>query len=148
MKIRVYNRQRVLAVKPQQVRALVGLALSALHCAADEVAIHLVSTAKITALHSEYFRLPTPTDCISFPIPTDSGDPYQLLGDVFVCPETAVRYAASHGLNPYEELSLYILHGLLHLVGYEDETPLAKRRMRRAEKRLLRLAKASQLLLV
>jgi len=59
----------------------------------------------------------------------------RILGDVFVCPKTAIEYSKSHGGDVYEELTLYVIHGLLHLMGYDDieETDIVK--MREAEKR-------------
>ena len=46
-----------------------------------------------------------------------------LHGEVFVCPEVALKYAQKHHLSPFKELSLYIIHGLLHLLGYDDQDP-------------------------
>jgi probable rRNA maturation factor len=52
----------------------------------------------------------------------DEEDPsdYCLLGDIFVCPKTAIKYAADHNGDPYEETTLYVVHGMLHLFGYDD----------------------------
>ena len=74
-------------------------------------------------------------------------DNYVMLGDIFVCPETAVRYAAEHGLDPYVEATLYIVHGLLHLLGYDDIDPADRRFMRRAEARHMKKLQAQGLVL-
>ena len=71
-------------------------------------------------LHRDYFNDSSPTDCISFPIDNPVPENYSLMGDVFVCPETALIYSEKHKVNPYQEITLYIVHGLLHLMGYDD----------------------------
>jgi probable rRNA maturation factor len=53
--------------------------------------------------------------------------------------DTAARYAAEHGRDFAEELTLYLVHGWLHLAGYDDLQPVKKRRMRAAEKRAMTL---------
>ncbi len=98
----------------------------------QEVAIYFVGTRKITQLHAEHFNDPTPTDCITFPFDD------QLLGEIFVCPKAALDYNPK---KPYEETTLYIIHGLLHLLGYDDIDSKKRARMRREEKRLMALAK-------
>ena len=65
----------------------------------------------------------------------DGTEGYTILGDVFVCPETAVDYANTHDLAPYHELSLYIVHGLLHLMGYDDILEEDRNEMRKAEEK-------------
>lgn len=60
-----------------------------------------------------------------------------IAGEVIVAPEAARRYAAEHGLAYREELARYVVHGLLHWFGYEDETPRQQRAMRLREDRLL-----------
>lgn len=100
--------------------------------------IHFVTKAKIGALHRTYFDDPSPTDCISFPMDTPSKE--ALLGEVFVCPAVAVEYAKEHGLDPKNEVLLYVIHGLLHLLGYDDCDPKSRKEMRRQEKQCLRAA--------
>lgn len=91
---------------------------------------------EISKLHAQFFDDPSPTDCISFPIDGS------LLGDIFVSPQAAIDYVQKKGGNVQSELLLYVIHGLLHLMGYDDMEKNEKRRMRRAEKRhLLNLQK-------
>ena len=60
---------------------------------------------------------------------------YKILGEIFVCPLAAVTYAESSGADPYEEVLLYIVHGLLHIMGYDDIGEKESQEMRSAEKR-------------
>ena len=128
MFIHVYNRQKDLVLHKSSVRGIVQATLEHLKAYPQEVAIYFVTEKKITELHDQFFEDPTPTDCISFPMDEDH------LGEVFVCPSTAVKYAHKHNLDPYHETALYIIHGLLHLLGFDDLEEKARRIMRKKEK--------------
>jgi probable rRNA maturation factor len=112
------------------------------HERGETLSVALVDDATITRLHDEYLGEPTPTDVISFPLLSDEDgppSPERVLGEVVVSAETAHREAKKRGLEPERELALYAIHGTLHLVGFDDLEPRAKRRMRRAEKKYLAL---------
>ena len=113
--VHIFQKQRALPIASASVEAAVLFLLKAKKVSCQEIALHFVSKKKIAELHGEYFDDPTPTDCISFPI-----DPAFSLGEVFICPEVAKEYAKEHGLDPYEETTLYLVHGILHLLGYDD----------------------------
>jgi probable rRNA maturation factor len=103
----------------------------------EEIAIYFVTPRKIGQLHSKFFNDPSPTDCISFPYDGT------FLGEIFVCPKIALEYAPKQGL---QEVMLYIIHGILHLLGYDDIQSNERRRMHREQNRLLKrwLAFSSQ----
>lgn len=112
----------------------------------DEVAIHFVDKKTISQLHQDYFNDPTPTDCISFPLDSTE-DPeagYQHLGDIFVCPEAAILYSQSHSVDVKNELARYVIHGLLHLFGYDDIKLKDSKLMRKKEDEYLSLEKIQQ----
>jgi probable rRNA maturation factor len=67
----------------------------------------------------------------------DDDDGYRVLGEVFVCPETAIHYVKSNGGDVYQELTLYTVHGLLHLIGYDDIEDEDRVLMRKEETRYL-----------
>lgn len=94
----------------------------------------------IQALNLQYLGRDCPTDVISFhqsadvPWPTGTQklpahQPPIVLGDVVISRDTAIRQAADNGLTLEQELSLLTIHGMLHLLGYEDETPARKKKM-------------------
>lgn len=147
MKINVYNKQKKLKISLSDVKKLVEAVIKNEKKTYDEVSIYLVSTKEISKLHEDYFDDPSTTDCISFPMDDDFDFGYRILGEVFVCPETAINYTNQKGGDPYEETSLYIIHGLLHLFGYDDLEPKKKAIMRRAEKKHLKLLKQEDLVL-
>jgi probable rRNA maturation factor len=140
-KIYVNNRQTAVRPSVKLVRAVVqhSIALEGFTC--EEVTIHLVSKQKMRVLHLQFFDDPSVTDSMSFPLASSA---QRISGDVFVCPAQAIDYTAGHGGDPLTETLLYIIHGLLHLMGYDDQSPKMRRAMRQAERR--HLAAATQLM--
>lgn len=126
--VKIFDRQKDLKIDKGSARALVLSLLEYLKISSGEIAVYFVSQKKIAELHDEFFQNSTPTDCISFPLGGND------LGEIFVCPEAAIAYAKGKGLDPYEETSLYIVHGLLHLLGFNDLDPIERRTMRKKEK--------------
>jgi len=100
----------------------------------SEVSFQFVGEKKIAQLHNAFFNDPTVTDCITFPVDKKEAVPPRVLGEVFVCPKVALDYAKRHGVDPYRETVLYIVHGLLHLLGYDDLKPSERKVMRRKER--------------
>lgn len=134
-RIYVNNRQTALRLDAKGIRQLVKETVAREAFLCGEITIHFVGSRKISALHAEFFDDPSVTDCITFPLA--SPDPRLISGDVFVCPQTAIDYVQKQGGDALAETYLYVIHGLLHLMGYDDLNPKAKRAMRQAEKRHL-----------
>ena len=113
------------------------------------MSIHFVDKKTISDLHRDHFQDPTPTDCISFPMdsPDSQGEGYKILGEVFVCPQIAIEYAEKNNITPEEEVSLYIIHGLLHLLGYDDQDEISEPIMRGEEKSAMSYLKQKDALL-
>lgn len=86
-------------------------------------------------MHAKYFADPSPTDCMTFPIDPPDQKLCIVLGEIFVCPEVAVEKGKEIGEDPFDECALYIVHGLLHLLGFKDRTEDEQKQMR-AEERL------------
>jgi len=131
--------QDIIQVDHSQIEAIVACVLNAKHVRCDEVSVNFVSQEEITELHGEFFDDPTPTDCITFPIDDSDDEFYKVLGEIFVCPEVAKSYAADHDLDFTQELTLYVIHGLLHLLGYDDIDENDRVEMRKQEAMMLRL---------
>lgn len=140
MKVYFENLQTDLPIQTDAISPLVEAVLALEGCNCDEVGIHFVDPDEICNLHYQYFNDPSLTDCISFPIDGISEDVigYRVLGDVFVCPKVAMEYAAKRKGDAYREASLYVVHGLLHLMGYDDIEEKDRVDMRAAEARHMR----------
>lgn len=132
MTVHIYNQQKNLPLSKDSARRLTRSILAYLKVSYEEVSIYFVTEKKISELHEQFFQDPSPTDCISFPIDSHH------LGEIFVCPAVAIAYAKKRNLDPCEETALYIVHGLLHLIGYDDLEEKARRIMRKKEKSCMR----------
>lgn len=100
--------------------ALAEQTLAAEGCSRVELSISLVEADEMARLHERYLGEPGPTDVLSFPQeegPLGNGEP-TLLGDVVICPEVAAWQNPDQG----SELRLLLVHGILHLLGYDHET--------------------------
>lgn len=137
-RVKVFNRQLSLPIKAASVRRFILFIFEKKRVVFEELSIYFVGKKKITDLHAKFFQDPTPTDCITFPI--DSC----FLGEIFVCPQVALEYAPT---EPYEEVSLYILHGLLHLLGYNDKDKKERAQMRREERKLMAFSREQHCIL-
>ena len=98
-----------------------------------ELSFVVVDDVRMAELHARYAGVTGPTDVLSFPL---GADPV-LLGEVVISVDTARREAAARGHSAYDELLLYAVHGVMHLVGHDDHDPADRRRMRSAERRAL-----------
>jgi len=143
----IENHQRGVrvAVRPleeflQNIREEIGLG-------PECVAVRLIGDGEMGRLNETYRKKKGPTDVLSFPVVADSGKPGTLrqqvrggrgkfLGDIAIAPRVARRNAKLLGRRLPEELKVLILHGLLHLLGYDHETDRGE--MERIEMRLRR----------
>jgi len=143
----IFNNQKDLPIDSRAVEAISSAVVALEQKAFDEAAVHFVDEPTICALHQRYFNDPSPTDCISFPMDDANEEGYRVLGEIFVCPKAALDFAAEHKSSPYEETTLYIVHGLLHLMGYDDMNDEDRAKMRSAEERQMVNLKNKGLLL-
>ena len=145
MKILLFNQQKALPIKKTLIKKAILLFFQKYKVKSEEIAVYFVTKSKIKQLHLKYFHDASATDCITFPFdpPTAKG----FLGEVFICPQVAREYAAKHKRDPNEEMLLYIMHSLLHLLGYKDFPKKEKIHMQKKEKACMRLLKNNLLFL-
>jgi probable rRNA maturation factor len=128
--IEVVNRQRRLKVETQAWVDFAAKALEAMGKSGSSATIAFVSDKTIRKLNQQFRGIDKATDVLSFP--NDGADAN--LGDIAVSVETAAMQAKENGLSFNGEISQLILHGLLHLTGYDHETDNGE--MNRLELRL------------
>ena len=107
--------------------------------ARGEVAIALVSDARIRSMNKAFRRIDRPTDVLSFPSdapPRASRLASSFLGDIVIATGVARRQARDADHSYADELKILALHGLLHLLGYDHHDPSDRGRMARMERRL------------
>ncbi len=116
--ILVSDRQRA----PIDVDGLVELARATLAgegLGRVELSVSFVDDAEIEDLHVRYLGEPGPTDVLSFPLDDEEHDGLRVLGDVVIAPLVAAR---NNPDDPAGELRLLLVHGILHILGYDHET--------------------------
>ena len=122
---------------PAQLRRLAALA----GVTAATISLVLVDDAEMGDLHKQYKNVRGTTDVLTFDLRDDPADATQPVeGDIVLCLDEAARQARTRGHDTRTELLLYALHGLLHLLGFDDTTPRAFRKMHAKEDELLRAA--------
>lgn len=101
-----------------------------------DISVAVVDDATMSSLHLRYMSDPQPTDVMSFDL-GDGNDADLLEGEIIVSADTARRQAAELNVDFKEELLRYVIHGALHLIGYDDHTTADRKAMRRQEDRIL-----------
>src|SRR5438552_13872373 len=101
-----------------------------------EISLAVVDDSTIHQLNRRYLDHDEPTDVLSFPLSEPTAK--QLAGELVIGGEVARRQADSRGHDVQAELALYVIHGLLHLCGYDDNNAEAAAEMRQRERHYLR----------
>jgi probable rRNA maturation factor len=133
------NRQRARRVDTRYLRRIIrALLQNELPSARFEIGIHLVDEWEIIHLNEMYLKHAGPTDVISFDYGSDATTGV-IAGEIFVCVPVAVSQARRFRETWQSELVRYIVHGILHLRGYDDQGAPARRKMKAEEDRVVRL---------
>lgn len=128
--ILVANRQRRVRVRVSDVREVLRAVYRAEGCELPDLSVAIVDDATIREVNREHLGHDWATDAITFSFADEPG-PDGLQGEVIVSSETALREARSRGTDARHELLLYVAHGALHLLGWDDDTPARRTRMNR-----------------
>lgn len=99
-----------------------------------EISVAIVDDEKIHTLNRQYLEHDYPTDVLSFSL---GDDPDFLEGEIIASADTASRMAQEYGWGVMDEVCLYLIHGVLHLVGYNDTTTEEQNTMRALESQYL-----------
>jgi len=136
--MRIINSQKRVQLVLPPLERFARRSLRQLNLKSDNVAIAFVTDAEIARLNKTYRKKNKPTDVLSFPAPSSAKRPNRnkFLGDIAIAPAVARRYAKKNGRSLQTEICVLILHGLLHLLGYDHETDRGQ--MDRVEHKLRR----------
>jgi probable rRNA maturation factor len=137
LRIEVLSRQRLYAINRQAAAKLAGEVLSRIKRQDAELTITFIRDEAMRKLNRDYRGKDKPTDVLSFAYhESDEGfaETDSHIGDVVISVETAARYAAEFGLTFDREIEHLIIHGTLHLAGYDHETDNGE--MNRLERKL------------
>ncbi|MBT6157539.1 MAG: rRNA maturation RNase YbeY [Planctomycetaceae bacterium] len=159
--IDIANQQSLLEVDETLLHDVITKTLSAEQAIGAEVSVALVDDVTIHQVNKRHLQHDYPTDVISFlfdcefegetsespdndtrpPIPRGHGK--RIDGEIVVSTETALERADECGFSPTQELVLYVVHGLLHLLGYDDTNDVETELMRSRERAILQLCDIS-----
>src|SRR3954465_11327698 len=131
-RIKIASPQEAVPLDRGRLREAARAVLEGEGVAAASVSLAFVDDAPIHRLNKQFLDHDEPTDVLTFPL---SGPGAKTLdGEVVIGAEVARVQAAERGHAEAAELALYVVHGLLHLCGYDDTTAAAARRMRDRER--------------
>jgi probable rRNA maturation factor len=133
--VSVQNCQRSVRVSLPRLRGLAGRALAALERADRDVHVSVVDDREIRRLHTRYLGRRRATDVIAFNLEGPASSP--LLGEVVISAETAARQSRRVGVPVALELDLLLVHGLLHLAGWDDHSAPEARLMHERARSIL-----------
>ena len=136
--ITVRNVQRSVLVSTRKLQRFAGIAGKLVWQARrrkseimslNHIDVVIVSDRRIASLHKKFCDIPVATDVLTFQH-----------GEIVISADTAATQARIFHSSVIAEMQLYVLHGLLHLAGFDDTTPSERRRMERLQKTLLKSA--------
>lgn len=128
------NEQHTLPVDEPRLRDAIELVLRQAKIAQAEISVAIIDDPSMHELNRRYLNHDEPTDVLSFVLESDEG---ALEGEIIVSADTAATSSRCFGWEPENELLLYVIHGALHLVGYDDLNPEAQAEMRGRERTYL-----------
>lgn len=135
-RLNIQNRQRSRPVNVARLRRLTRrLLLEFLKLERFDLGICIVGATAMTRLNETFLRHKGSTDVVTF----DYADKTEtsLRGEIFICIDDVIANARRFGVNPQSELLRCVVHGVLHLLGFDDKRPADRRKMKRKENLLL-----------
>ena len=137
--VHVINRQSAVKISTKDLSDLLEDVIGRELGRDVRVNVLLSDDEHITELNRQFLGRNEPTDVLAFPLDEEtSQDDEPTFGDVVISGETALREATERNIEPERELTLYALHGILHLLGYDDRTEADRKRMRARENEILK----------
>jgi len=124
MEVLIENRQSSCEISLEKIEQTVRVILGALDCPDGEISILIVDDPEIEKLNRKYLNRNGPTNVIAFPMREGEFSHLtpQLLGDVVISTDTAANEALSSGMSMEQRFKELLVHGILHLFGYDHET--------------------------
>ncbi|MCK5492243.1 MAG: rRNA maturation RNase YbeY [Candidatus Omnitrophica bacterium] len=135
MKVEIINNQNLKRINLKSLHEKFDKLGFSLDIADKQISFYLCDNEFIKNLNKKYFKKNSPTDVISFPLKDDLEPDY--LGEVVVSVETAIMVSKDLNIKWQKELFLYLIHGVLHLIGYDDTTKIKRAVMEKKQEELL-----------
>jgi rRNA maturation RNase YbeY len=142
----ILNKQKKVRLAARPLQEFLRKTQRELKLSKSEITVAFVSDAEIARWNETYRKKKGPTDVLSFPATAGLSQKFaakangakrpEILGDIAIAPETAKRYAKKNGRTLSSEIRVLMLHGVLHLMGYDHENDAGQ--MNRIEQKLRR----------
>ena len=131
----VANRQRTRRLDRKLIEEIAQEVLTDLGVEDVELGVHFVSAKEMARVHEQFMNIVGSTDVITF----DHGSepPTSVHGEIFISVEDAIAQAREFKTTWQSEVARYVIHGILHLLGFDDVAPDARKKMKQAENRLM-----------
>jgi len=136
MNLAIANRQRTKKINTRLLKQIAGELFAELKILDADLGIALVSAKEMATVNWQFLQHEGATDVITF---DHESTRTKLHGELFICVDVAVTQAKEFKSSWQSELVRYFVHGVLHLLGYDDLKPELRRKMKREENRLVRL---------
>jgi probable rRNA maturation factor len=132
LRVAIASPQETVPIDRAGMREAARATLAGEGVAEAEISLAFVDNATIQQLNQRYLQHDEPTDVLSFPLSESKAR--RLIGEVVIGAEVAKAQAEERGHDVQAELALYVIHGILHLCGYDDKTDAAAKQMRERER--------------
>ena len=136
-KIAIATPQETVPIDRKRIREIVQAVLDGEQVADAEISVAFVDNPTIHGLNKRYLDHDEPTDVLSFPLSEPAAK--KLSGELVIGAEVALAQANERGHDVQAELALYVIHGLLHLCGYDDKSDQCAMEMRGRERHYLKM---------
>jgi probable rRNA maturation factor len=152
MKIQIENRQTGINIERRKIRGTVFKILKILNCVDKEISISFTDDENIKKLNQQYLGRNKPTNVLSFSLQEGEYGNInpQILGDVVISVETAQKDAVQGKLTFEQEIYFLVIHGILHLLGYNHENSTAEetKKMKQREKEIFNKINCSNKIMI
>ena len=136
MNVAIANRQRTKKINVRLFKQIVAHLFTELKITEGELGISLVGAEEMARVNWRFLQHEGSTDVITFGYENSE---LKIHGELFICVVDAIKQAKEFGTIWQSEVIRYVVHGILHLLGYDDLKPSLRREMKREENRLVRL---------
>jgi probable rRNA maturation factor len=132
--VEVTSRQSAMMIDTSLIEKAARLVLRGEQVQSADLSIAIVDDQMIQQLNRQYLEHDYPTDVLSFPLDRQATC---VEGEIIVSAQTAIRESSQYGWSAEKELLLYVVHGALHLLGYDDQSADQSQMMRAKEREYL-----------
>lgn len=139
MKIKTRDSQRKIPINKREITYLAKQTLKIKDIREGELSILFVGKSRIRALNKKFRKIDRPTDVLAFSMREGKGSWLhpEILGDVVICPEITQKFSKIYKTSLRQEIHLCLIHGILHLLGYNDTNAKKRSLMEKEQERIL-----------